>query len=91
MAEIGDIANEFIREEIDEFLERDDERTRNIEHFARAKPLMQDIAAALIDGAHEEVDELTQQALGEGIEALEVMDDGLIAGMGIVEIGRAHV
>jgi 5-methyltetrahydrofolate--homocysteine methyltransferase len=86
MAELGDIANEFIRDEIDEFLEREDERTRNIEHFAQARPLMQDIAAALIDGAHEEVDALTRSALDEGIEALEIMDDGLIAGMGIVGI-----
>ena len=86
MAELGDIANEFIRDEIDEFLEREDERTRTIEHFAQARPLMQDIAAALIDGAHEEVDALTRSALDEGIEALEIMDDGLIAGMGIVGI-----
>lgn len=86
MAELGDIANEFIRDEIDEFLEREDERTRNIEHFAQARPLLQNIAAALIDGAHEEVDALTRSALDEGIEALEIMDDGLIAGMGIVGI-----
>ena len=83
MAEIGDIANEFIREEVDEFLEKDDERNHIVDLFAQTKPLMQDIAAALIDGAHEEVDQLTQQALSEGIEALEIMDDGLIAGMGI--------
>ena len=86
MAEIGDIANEFIREEVDEFLEKDDERNHIVDLFAQTKPLMQDIAAALIDGAHEEVDQLTQQALSEGIEALEIMDDGLIAGMGIVGI-----
>jgi 5-methyltetrahydrofolate--homocysteine methyltransferase len=86
MAVIGDIANEFIREEIEEFIERDNERQRNIDLFASARPLMQDIGAALIDGAHETVDELTQQALAEGIEALEVMDYGLIAGMGIVGI-----
>jgi len=86
MAAIGDIANEFIRDEIEEFIERDDERERVINLFASARPLMQEIGAALIDGAHETVDELTQQALSEGIEALEVMDDGLIAGMGIVGI-----
>ena len=33
MAEIGDIANEFIREEVDEFLEKDDER----DHIARVR------------------------------------------------------
>ncbi|MDP6350702.1 MAG: corrinoid protein [Alphaproteobacteria bacterium] len=47
---------------------------------------MQDIAAALIEGDHHTVDRLTKQALDEGIDALEVMDDGLIAGMGIVGI-----
>ncbi|MBI06625.1 MAG: cobalamin-binding protein [Rhodospirillaceae bacterium] len=47
---------------------------------------MQDIAAALIEGDDEEVDRLTKQALDEGTNALEVMDDGLIAGMGIVGI-----
>ncbi len=86
MAVIGDIANEFIRDEIEEFIERANERQRIIDLFASARPLMQDIGAALIDGAHETVDELTQQALAEGIEALEIMDYGLIAGMGIVGI-----
>src|SRR2546430_17662045 len=47
---------------------------------------MQRIAAALIDGDNETVDLLTRQALDAGIEALEVMDYGLIAGMGIVGI-----
>ncbi|MBS11457.1 MAG: cobalamin-binding protein [Gemmatimonadetes bacterium] len=47
---------------------------------------MQEIAAALIDGEHQTVDELTRQCLDEGIEALEIMDDGLISGMGIVGI-----
>ncbi|MBK35002.1 MAG: cobalamin-binding protein [Gemmatimonadetes bacterium] len=47
---------------------------------------MQDMAAALIDGDNDTVDQLTREALDEGIEALEVMDDGLIAGMGIVGI-----
>jgi 5-methyltetrahydrofolate--homocysteine methyltransferase len=86
MAELSDIANAAIREEIEEYLERPEEIARNIEMFARARPLMQDISAALIEGEHETVDRLTVQALGEGIEALEVMDDGLIAGMGIVGI-----
>ena len=47
---------------------------------------MQEIAAALIEGDNGRVDELTRKALDEGIEALEIMDDGLIAGMGIVGI-----
>ncbi len=86
MAEIGDITNEFIRDEIEEFIERDNERERTINIFSKARPLMQDIGAALIDGAHKTVNQLTEQALAEGIEAIEIMDDGLIAGMGIVGI-----
>ena len=86
MAELSDIGNEFIRQEIEEYLERPEEIERNIELCARGRPAMQDIAAALIEGDDDEVDRLTKQALEEGIEALEVMDDGLIAGMGIVGI-----
>ena len=86
MADITDIANEFIRDEIEEFIERDEERERIIGIFAQASEQMQNIAAALIDGDHLTVDELTGQALAAGVEALEVMDDGLIAGMAIVGI-----
>jgi len=86
MAELSDIANEFIRQEIDEFLERPEEIKRNVELFSRVRSDMQDIAAALIEGEDEEVDRLTKKALDEGTDALEVMDDGLIAGMGIVGI-----
>ena len=86
MAEISDIANEVIRYEIEDYLERPEEISRNIELFSRARPLMQNIAAALIEGEHHEVDRLTEGALAGGIEALEIMDDGLIAGMGIVGI-----
>jgi 5-methyltetrahydrofolate--homocysteine methyltransferase len=86
MAELNDIENEFIRDEIEEFLERPEEIERTINLYAQARPTMQDIAAALIDGDHGQVDELTKAALEDGIEALEIMDDGLIAGMGIVGI-----
>ena len=86
MAQLSDIANETIREEIEEFLERPDEIQRNLELFSRASPLMQDIAAALIEGDNVTVDRLTTQALADGVHALEIMDDGLIAGMGIVGI-----
>ena len=86
MADLTDIANEFIRAEIEEFIERDEERERITNLFAQASGPMQDIAAALIDGNHQTVDELTGQAIAAGVEALEVMDDGLIAGMAIVGI-----
>lgn len=86
MAELSDIANETIRDEIEEFLENPDEAERFIALFAKVRPLMQELAVAVIEGDHAAADRLTRQALDEGIEALEVMDDGLIAGMGIVGI-----
>ncbi len=86
MAEINDIENEFIRDEIEEFIERPDERERIINTFSKCSPKMQVIAAALIDGDNHTVDALTKEALDAGIDALEVMDDGLIAGMSIVGI-----
>ena len=86
MAQLSDIANEFIRAEIEEFLERPEEIERNVALFSRVSPAMQDIAAALIDGDNVVVDRLTRKALDGGVGALEIMDDGLIAGMGIVGI-----
>ncbi|MDX1982881.1 MAG: corrinoid protein [Bryobacteraceae bacterium] len=86
MAELNDITNEFVRQEIDEFIERPEERERVIRLFSRARSEMQAIAAALIDGDNEAVDKLTQAALAAGITAIEIMDDGLIGGMGVVGI-----
>ena len=86
MPELNDIANEFIRSEIEEYIERPAEIERIIGVFAAATPQMQDIAAALVDGENTVVDELTEKALADGVSALEVMDDGLISGMGIVGI-----
>jgi 5-methyltetrahydrofolate--homocysteine methyltransferase len=86
MAELGDIPNEALRAEIEEFIERPDERARLIDAFAPARAEMLAIAAALVEGEHHVVDALTKQALDNGIEALEIMDDGLIAAMGLVGI-----
>jgi 5-methyltetrahydrofolate--homocysteine methyltransferase len=86
MAELSDVSNEFIRQEIDEFIERPDERARIIGLFAKASTAMQEISAALIDGDNETVDRLTRQALAGGTGALEVMDYGLVAAMAIVGI-----
>jgi 5-methyltetrahydrofolate--homocysteine methyltransferase len=86
MPELSDIANQLIREEIEENVERDDEKLRMIELYTSISPQMQDVAAGLIDGDNALVDELTKAALDGGSEATEVMDDGLIAGMAIVGI-----
>ncbi len=86
MAELSDIQNETIRAEIEEYLDRPEEIERNIELFSKARPILQEMAAALIEGEHHRVDELARQCLDDGLEALEIMDDGLISGMGIVGI-----
>jgi len=86
MAELSDIKNEFLRDEIEEYLENKTERERSIEMFANVSAEMQAIAAALIEGENHVVDELTRQALQAGTEAVEVMDDGLISGMTVVGI-----
>ena len=86
MAELHEISNEFIRQEIEEFITRPDERERISNLFAKSQPKLQEIAAALIDGDNELVNQLTQEVLGAGIVALEVMDYGLIAGMSIVGV-----
>ncbi len=84
--ELSDIENATIRAEIEEWLDRPEEIERNVELFAGASSAMQAIAAAIIEGDNEAVDRLTSEALESGVEALEIMDDGLIAGMGIVGI-----
>lgn len=86
MPDLSDVSNEFIRAEIEEFIERPDERARIIGIFAAASVEMQRISAALIDGDHVTVEALTRGALDAGVAAVEVMDDGLIAGMGLVGI-----
>ena len=66
MAELGDVANDFLREEIEEFVERPDERSRLIEQYARTPEDFLLIAAALVDGDDETVDER-----GESLYVLE--------------------
>ncbi len=43
--------------------------------------LLHELAAALRDGDDERAAELTRQAVGQGIAAKKILDDGLIAGM----------
>lgn len=86
MAELSDVSNDFIREEIEQFVERPDERQRMIDIFAPVRPELQEIAAGLIEGEDDLVDEMTRALLERGVEATEIMDDGLIAAMGIVGI-----
>ena len=45
MAKLEDVPNEFIRTEIEEFVERDDERARMIDMFSACSPEMLQIAA----------------------------------------------
>ncbi|MDA1256624.1 MAG: corrinoid protein [Chloroflexi bacterium] len=48
--------------------------------------LMQEMAYALITGDHHAVDALTRQALSEGREANDILDEGLISGMAVVGV-----
>lgn len=86
MADLSDVSNAFIREEIEQFVERPDERQRIIDMFAEVRPELQEIAAGLIEGDDDLVDEQTRAQLDGGAEATEIMDDGLIAAMAIVGI-----
>ncbi len=86
MAELTDVQNQTLRDEIEEYLERPEEIERFVALFSGARPRLQEIAAAIIEGDDDAVDGLTARALEEGIEAIEIMDDGLIGGMGIVGI-----
>ena len=86
MATLSDVTNSILRDEIEEFIERPEEIARLVKLFSGARALMQEIAVAIIEGDDDGADKLTAQALGEGIEAPEIMDDGLIGGMGVVGI-----
>ena len=86
MSELNDVSNERLRSELEEFVERPDERQALIDMYAAASSSMQEIAAAVVTGEHHVADELTQQAIDNDIAALTVMDDGLIAGMALVGI-----
>ena len=86
MAELSDIQNDTIREQVEEYVEREDERQEMIDLYVGTSPPMQEIAAGVIQGFHEQVDQLTLDALEGGTEATEIMDNGLIAGMGLVGI-----
>jgi 5-methyltetrahydrofolate--homocysteine methyltransferase len=86
MPGLNDVQNGFLRDEIDEFVSRPEEIERMTRLFADASPELQAVAAALIDGDDEEVDRLTRAQLDAGVPALEIMDDGLIAGMALVGI-----
>ena len=86
MVELTDIQNTSLRQEITEYVEKVNERQHLIQLYSKARPDLQDIAAAIVAGDHETVDRLTEKALQEEIQALEVMDDGLIAGMALVGI-----
>jgi 5-methyltetrahydrofolate--homocysteine methyltransferase len=86
MTAYSTIVNATIRAEIEEFLTRPNEIERYVGVFSKAHPSMQEIAASVIEGEHLTTDKLVVEALAAGHQALEVMDDGLIAGMGIVGI-----
>jgi 5-methyltetrahydrofolate--homocysteine methyltransferase len=46
--------------------------------------ILQQISEALQKGDHEQVADLTQQAIDAGLEAAQILNDGLMAGMNVV-------
>ena len=86
MAELGDVENEFLCDELEQYVEEEVEKQRMVDLYAATSRSMQAIAAAIIDGRHHDVDRMTREALDKDVQALEVMDDGLIAGMALVGI-----
>ncbi len=68
------------------YVTRPDEQSRIREALEKGDSRMQDIAYALITGKHHDVDQMTRQALDEGVPANTIMDDGLIAGMAVVGV-----
>ena len=67
MPELTDVSNDFIRQEIEEFVERPDERERMIGLFAAAsRPSCRTSPRRLIDGDDETVDALTPGAVDAG-------------------------
>ncbi len=79
------ILNEGLKKEF-EYVTRPGERKHIGESLERADALMQQVAYALITGAHLEVDRLVKEALQSGYTASKVLDDGLLAGMAIVGV-----
>ena len=69
-----------------EYVTRPGERKHIGEALDRADGLMQEVALALITGAHLEVDRLVREALQKNYAANTVLDDGLLAGMSIVGV-----
>ena len=69
-----------------EYVTREDEREMILAQIVAGDALMQQMAYSLITGDHKAIDELTQQALGEGREANDILDEGLIAGMAVVGV-----
>jgi 5-methyltetrahydrofolate--homocysteine methyltransferase len=47
---------------------------------------MQELAASIVDGEDEKADEMTKAEIDRGTGAIEIMDNGLIAGMALVGI-----
>ena len=79
------IVNEGLEQEL-AYVTRPDENSRIRGALEKGDALMQDIAYSLILGKNHEVDQMTKQALEDGVSANTIMDDGLIAGMAVVGV-----
>jgi len=79
-------SNAALQKELDDYVHRPHEREWLQGVFDRTEPIFQDMAYALNQGDQNTVDRLVRQALDEGFDANKILDDGLIAGMGVVGV-----
>lgn len=79
------IGHEGIVEEL-QFVEDPTENAELTAIFEKADPRMQEIAYGVIMGDQETCDQVTRQAIDDGLDVHTILDDGLIAGMSVVGV-----
>ncbi len=77
--------NDGLKKEL-EYLTQPSEQERIGALFEGGDPIMHEIAYNLIVGNNKEVDHLTQEALGQGHPANDILDAGLVAGMAVIGV-----
>jgi corrinoid protein of di/trimethylamine methyltransferase len=76
-------------DDVDDYLDQaDDRRGKDVTH-----PILQEIQEAIIDLDEERTEELTLEAIDEGLSPLDILQDGLTAGVKTVgdKFGRGEV
>ncbi len=79
------IHNDGLKKEL-EYITQPSEQESIGAMFEGGDPIMHEIAYNLIVGNNKEVDRLTQEALGQGYAANDILDAGLISGMAVIGV-----